>query len=509
MDRGNSQAKTGVKGKRRVSRTYHIFQSMTSYHKILQRQIKNYLKGDLKIGPDLDKLFQTISCTYEKYEKDRQLLKRSMDTNFNELYDSNEKLSNEYKQRDIVLDKLKQAIAELKIQELPDTLQDIEENNMLVMVDLLQEKIRMTKEFEEELRVSRLKFQAIVENTADIIWSVDEDFRLNIFNSFFRKKTIAKYNIEPVLGDKLSNIMPPEEYKELEGFLLKAKEGERFIIEEVLNKKNGSSRYFETSFNPIQAENKITGVSVFSRDITPRKEDEKSKNQMLSELQSMNEELEQIAYITSHDLKTPLRSIGSIASWIKTDYQHVFDELSKEQIDILIKRVERLYNLIDSISLYMSINSSDEEERQMVNPNSIISKIVNTIQIPEHITVKTVRPLPRVMGIKTHIYIVFEQLIKNAVFFMDKKEGKIQIDFREKGRNLEFSVSDNGPGIEEKYHQKIFKIFQTLKSKDELETNGIGLAMVKKIVKIYGGEISVDSASGQGSTFSFSFNYGH
>ena len=479
---------------------------MTSYHKILQRQIHKYLKEDLEICPGLDKLFQIISDTYKHYEKDRELLKRSMNLSSKELYESNERLKIEHKQQEIVLDKLKKAISELKIQALSDPKQDISENNLLAMVDLLREKIRMTKEFEEELRVSGLQFQAIVENTTDVIWSVDKDFRLNIFNSFFRKKTVDRYNINPELGDLISDIVPPEEYRELESFLQKAKEGERFTIEEV-DTKDGRYRYFETSFNPIQAENKTTGVSVFSRDITPRKEEEKSKNQILKELQSVNEELEEIAYITSHDLKTPLRSIGSIVSWIKSDYHHLFDELSQRQINILLKRVERLYNLIDGISLYMTLSSLDEEERQLVNLDGIISKIICNIKVPEHITVKCVRPLPKVLGIKTHISLVFEQLIKNAVFFMDKKEGKILIDFRQRGQDFEFSVSDNGPGIDQKYHQKIFKIFQTLKPKDELESNGIGLAIVKKIVEMHGGAISIDTVCGEGSTFSFNFNY--
>ena len=479
---------------------------MSAYHKILQRQINEYLKRGLKICPELDGLFKTISDTYMHYEKDRQLIERSMDLSSRELYQSNERLKEDHRQQETVLNALKQAISDLKIEELPNSaIQDIEGNDLLAMVGLLREKIRMTKEFEEELRVSGLKFQAIVENTEDVIWSVDENFRLSIFNSFYRKKTIAKHNIEPVLGDRLSNIIPPEEYKELEKSLERAIMGERFIIEEVCT-SNVPPCYSEVSFNPIQTDDKITGISVFSRDITSRKEAEKRKNELLRELQTANEELEQIAYITSHDLKTPLRSIGSIASWLKSDYQHVFDDLGKEQINILIKRVDRLYNLIDGISLYMSLNPPDEEETQIVNFDHVISKIIRSVDPRDNITIKTIHPLPKIPATETHIYQVFYQLIKNAILFMDKEQGEILIDVKQKEGGFEFSVSDNGPGIEKKYHKKIFKIFQTLNSKDQLETNGIGLAIVKKIVKMYGGSVSLDSACGKGSTFSFNFN---
>ncbi|MDN5211663.1 ATP-binding protein [Fulvivirgaceae bacterium BMA12] len=460
----------------------------------------------MKTCPRLSEFLQAVSSTYEHYEKDRQLLERSMNLSSKELYCTNEKLREDHQKQKVVLDKLKEAISELNIEENPHLTTGVDENDLVAMVDLLQEKIHMTKEFEEELRVSGLKFQAIVENTADIIWSVDEHLRLSIFNSFYRKNTIAKHNIDPVLGDKLSNIIPPKEYKELEDLLKRAINGERFIIEEVHN-KNSQPLYFETSFNPIRDEHKITGISVFSRDITFRKEDEKRKNELLRDLQSANEELEQIAYITSHDLKTPLRSIGSIASWIKSDYQHLFDDLSKEQIDILISRVDRLYNLIDGISLYMSLSSVDEEEREIVDFGQIISKVINTLNVPAHISVEIVKSLPKAAGIKTHIYLVFEQVIKNAILFMDKKQGRISIDFRQKENDLEFIVADNGPGIDQKYHQKIFKIFQALNARDQMETNGIGLAIAKKIVKMTGGDINIESTPGEGSTFIFNFNY--
>lgn len=479
---------------------------MTSYHKILQRQISKYLQQDIKICPGLDKLFHIISDTYKHYEKHGELLERSMNLSSKELYQSNDELRKAYKRQEIVLERLKQAIADLKIHELSDSAKEVGEHNLITMVDLLREKIRMTKRFEKELKVSGLRLQAILENTTDVIWSVDENLRLNTFNSFFRQKSLARYNIKPELGDRISDIVPLDEYRELEVFLQKAREGERFTIEEV-DKKGNTPRYFETSFNPIREENKVNGVSVFSRDITTRKEQEKSKTQILNELQLVNEELQQIAYITSHDLKTPLRSIGSIASWLKADYQHHFDELGQDQINILLNRVDRLYNLIDGISLYMSLSPLDESERQLVNIDKVVLKIIRSINVPENIIIKTVRPLPEIRGIKNHIALVFEQLIKNAVLFMGKNEGEILIDYRQSEQDIEFLVSDNGPGIDEKYHQKIFKIFQTLKPKDEMESNGIGLAIVKKIVKMHGGNIRVNSESGQGAAFSFNFNY--
>ena len=194
---------------------------MTSYHKILQRQISKYLEQDVKICPGLDKLFHIISDTYEHYEKHGELLERSMNLSSKELYQSNDELRKAYKRQEIVLERLKQAIADLKIHELSDPAQEVGENNLMTMVDLLREKIRMTKRFEKELKVSGLRLQAILENTTDVIWSVDENLRLNTFNSFFRQKSLALYNIKPELGDRISDIVPLDELQGIRGIFYK------------------------------------------------------------------------------------------------------------------------------------------------------------------------------------------------------------------------------------------------------------------------------------------------
>ncbi len=472
---------------------------MTQYHKILQQQIKKHLGDSYNVSPEMEKLLQIVSETYGQYEKERESLEKSMDLRSEELFASNEKLRKEAASHEILLDELRVAIKALQLEADEIISEETDDQDLLSMVEVLQEKIRMTKDFEEKLRVSGLKFQAIVENTEDIIWSVDEYFRLSIFNSFYRQQTIKAYNIDPVLGDRLSNIIPPVEYLELEEKLNRAVQGERFIIEE--KKTNGQSvNYYETSFNPIKTEGKITGISVFTRNITNRKQDEKRKNDLLKELQHVNEELGQIAYITSHDLKTPLRSIGSIVSWIKSDYGHLFDENTNKQINILINRVTRLYNLIDAISMYMSV-ANTEENRQMVDLNQVLRHLLDTIPIPDHIKVEVKKPFPKVLAVKWHMHLIFEHLIKNAITFMDKEEGLVALDFSQNDDVLDFTVTDNGPGIDERHYEKIFKLFQTLKTKDELETNGMGLSITKKVIEQYEGDLKVESCPGKGATF--------
>ena len=133
--------------------------------------------------------------------------------------------------------------------------------------------------------------------------------------------------------------------------------------------------------------------------------------------------------------------------------------------------------------------------------NDIIEKIINVIYIPSHVNVKIKKTLPNIKGDKTKLQQVFENLLTNAIKFSDKSKGVIEIDFSTKENHYEFSIKDNGIGIDKKYHDKIFKIFHTLnKSKD---SSGIGLSIVKKIVSLHGGNIWLESKLNKGTTFYF------
>ena len=135
--------------------------------------------------------------------------------------------------------------------------------------------------------------------------------------------------------------------------------------------------------------------------------------------------------------------------------------------------------------------------------NQLIPGIIDGIAPPEHVRITVTPNLPVVECERTRIMQVFQNLLTNAVKFMDKPAGDVRVTCVREGDFWRFSVSDNGPGIEEKYFDRIFKLFQTLTPRDEFESSGVGLALVKKIVEMYGGRIWVESKVGQGSTFCF------
>jgi len=231
-----------------------------------------------------------------------------------------------------------------------------------------------------------------------------------------------------------------------------------------------------------------------------RKKVEAKNIELLEALAKSNNELQEYAHIVSHDLKSPLRSINALTAWIKEDNKDKLDKGSFENFKLIETTLEKMEQLITDVLEYSSVGANNKD-LQDVDLNEIIDELKKVLFVPEHISIKTIKPLPVVKGDQTKLKQVFQNLISNAIKFIDKTEGFIEIDYLERKSYYQFSVKDNGVGIDPKYHDKIFKIFHALnKSKD---STGIGLSIVKKIIDLYQGEIWVESQLHEGTIFHF------
>ncbi|OGO79481.1 MAG: hypothetical protein A2Y23_07180 [Clostridiales bacterium GWB2_37_7] len=237
-------------------------------------------------------------------------------------------------------------------------------------------------------------------------------------------------------------------------------------------------------------------------DITLQKENEERQQQLVARLEETNKELDNFAYIVSHDLKAPLRGIGSLANWLITDHKDKLDKEGAEIIDLLINRVERMKNFIDGILHYSRVTRVKENYVD-IDLNRLIKEVIELLAPPANIEIKVQSELPVIKGERIYIEQVFQNLLSNAIKFMDKPYGKIQIGCKTIEGFWEFSVKDNGPGIDEKYFNKIFMIFQTLQPRDKFESTGVGLSIVKKIIETDGGKIWLTSELKKGTTFYF------
>ncbi len=224
--------------------------------------------------------------------------------------------------------------------------------------------------------------------------------------------------------------------------------------------------------------------------------------QRTEELKSAISSLESFAYSVSHDLKAPLRSISQLSYWIYEDYKDILGGDGKEQLNLLIGRVKRMDALIEGILQYSRIGRVHEAEN-LINLNTLVEEVIDSLAVPENMEINIVNVLPEYYGDETRFIQVFQNLINNSMQFSDKPKGKISIACSDEGSNWRFSIIDNGPGIEKKYHKKVFRIFETLNTRDTHESTGLGLALVKKIIDFYKGIIWIESTLGEGTKVFF------
>lgn len=278
----------------------------------------------------------------------------------------------------------------------------------------------------------------------------------------------------------------------------------KFCDSELLRyKKDGATVWLHASITPISDNEKNSRKFIFiMSDVNERKKAEIQLNEYLSDLEKTNKELDKFAYIVSHDLKAPLRAIGNLTDWITQDSADNLTDESKENFQIIKGRVKRMEQLINAILEYSKV-SKHKGTQELFSFNEIIHNAVDLAGTDSNCKVEISGTMPEYYGDKVKYQQVFMNLISNGIKHNNKEQKKIEICCREEGKFWEFMIKDNGPGIDKRFHEKVFVIFQTLKARDEFESTGIGLSIVKKIVEEAGGSIRIESTPGEGAAFYF------
>ena len=227
-------------------------------------------------------------------------------------------------------------------------------------------------------------------------------------------------------------------------------------------------------------------------------------NTNISILKRQKEELDQFAHIVSHDLKAPLRGIDNVVTWIEED--HSFDLQPKviEYLELIKGRTRRADNLLRGILLYAKIGR-EQRDKEVVDLNELLAEVIPDIPKKAGIELYIQPNLPVLYTERTPLVQIFTNLIGNAFKYHDRPTGYVKVFYRIVDDHFKFSIQDDGPGIDKKHHQKIFHIFQTLHERDTIESTGVGLAIVKKILDDRNLKIGVDSELRKGSTFSFTW----
>ena len=224
----------------------------------------------------------------------------------------------------------------------------------------------------------------------------------------------------------------------------------------------------------------------------------------IQSLENSNHELSRFAWAASHDLKTPLRAIENLSALLDRDIAANSGDSTKQHLDKLKRSAFRMEKLLDDILEYSLIeNRLNGEWNEIIEGKSILKIIVDLLDAPIEFTIDASKKFSETKFKRMPLQQILHNLIGNAIKHREKNNGIVKINVEENSTQYVFSVSDNGPGIEQRYHEKIFEMFQTLKPKDQLEGSGMGLPLVKKILKTSGGTIYLESEVGKGSTFYF------
>ncbi|RIK43442.1 MAG: hypothetical protein DCC55_05635 [Chloroflexi bacterium] len=284
-----------------------------------------------------------------------------------------------------------------------------------------------------------------------------------------------------------------------------------------IERPDGTIIIASVNIDPLfdEAGRQVGAINVFE-DITRRQQAEKELRQARDqleqrvaertlELERRNRELDQFAYAASHDLRSPLRAIDALSRWIVEDCAKILPPASRVHLDKLRRRVQRMEQLLNDLLAY-SRADRHYSASETVDTALLVHSVVEWIAPPAGFTVTVARAMPVLRTERIPLELVFRNLLDNALKHHHQPQlARIHVSAREENRCIEFAVTDNGPGIDSLFHNRIFQVFQTLNPRDKVEGSGMGLAMVKKIVEQRGGRVWLASAVGEGATFYFTW----
>ncbi len=263
--------------------------------------------------------------------------------------------------------------------------------------------------------------------------------------------------------------------------------------------RDGRSVPVEVGINRIEIDGEPLLLAVVV-DVTERERAKRSLAEHAAELARSNEELDKFAYVASHDLKAPLRGIQNLATFISEDAGELLPAEARNDLDLLLGRARRMEALLDGLLQYSRIGRR-ESEPEYVATAEVVNDVIELCVPLDRFQVDVQPGLPEIHAPQAVVHLVFRNLLANAVKHHDREHGVIVIEWRADEEHVVVTVRDDGPGIPFEHRDRVFQLFQTLQSRDEVEGSGLGLALIKKGMELHGGRIELCPAQGRGATF--------
>lgn len=372
--------------------------------------------------------------------------------------------------------------------------------DLIKELEILRSQNEQTHQEPENARM----FMSAIDQSSESIFFTDIKGRILYVNQTFEKN--SGYTRDELLGQTprilKSGTHPPQFYKEMWATLLR---GEVWRSHLTNKRKDGSLYHEDANIAPVRNEHgKITSFVSVKTDITELLESQHYLEEMNAELSRSNTELEQFAYVASHDLQEPLRSVSSCMQLLEKRYLGKLDERADEFIKHAVEACRRMRNLIDGL-LSLSRVQAAADNLVPTDTEELINQVCANLahSIDESGATVSHDPLPMVCAHPQMLIHLFQNLISNALKFSGGRPPIVHVRAQRQDDHWVFSVSDQGIGIEKSHFDRIFHLFQRLHTREEYTGTGLGLAICLKVVERHGGIIWVESTLGKGSTFFF------
>ena|SRR5688572_19348115 len=345
----------------------------------------------------------------------------------------------------------------------------------------------------------------VASETVNSVIITDKDGNIEWVNDGFTR--LMGYNQEEVTGKTAGAFLFGAKSDPVKRQLLESRQftSNNFNTEIIKYRKNGETIWVQENVTRIMDEEENLVKYIFiENDISERKKSEEKMSEYLNNLEKTNKELDKFAYVVSHDLKAPLRAIGNLTGWIEEDAGHLLPGEVRKNFNLIKERVIRMEALINGILDYSKV-AKKNNQFEMFDVNELVKESIELLGHQDNCCFTMTNKLPEMTADRIKMQQVFLNLLGNAIKFNTNENKEVKISSAVADGFYQFSIADNGPGIDPRFHEKIFVIFQTIHTRDEFESTGVGLAIVKKIVEEHDGKIWVESVPGQGSTFHFTW----
>jgi PAS domain S-box-containing protein len=346
------------------------------------------------------------------------------------------------------------------------------------------------------------RFRALAQGVPNHLLFLDTDLRIEFANDVFLEA--AGWSAKDAIGRHISDIVGMERFLERQPNYERALAGETVSYDST-GAAGSEHGFFHFSYRPsFDDEGNVRGIFSMATDISERRKIQLELEAKQAELLRSNKDLEQFAYVASHDLKAPLRAIELLVQWITEGLNGYDVNNVQENLGLLAKRTQRLNRLLDDLLAYSRAGRKVGAHR-MADTHALVLDIVQMLNPPEHISISIDGQLPKYKTHPTPLETVLRNLISNAVKHHPGPTGRIVVSCKEEGDRYVYAIEDDGEGIPQQYAERVFEMFQTLKPRDQVEGSGMGLAIVNRIVQWQGGRVWFESPapSGKGTVFKF------